>query len=90
MNGVGIFVNYSFQADPDVNFDPAETNHPAKHRFNFDVIHGQHWLLSMSVQSAAGVLAGRSTRGPHDGGLRDGQRRLGYKFAAGKCALTFP
>jgi outer membrane receptor protein involved in Fe transport len=31
---VGVFANYSFQAEPDVNFDLAEVNLPAKNRFN--------------------------------------------------------
>jgi outer membrane receptor protein involved in Fe transport len=31
---VNVFVNYSFQADPTVNFDLSEVNLPAKNRFN--------------------------------------------------------
>lgn len=31
---VNAFMNYSYQADPDVNFDPSEVNHPPKNRFN--------------------------------------------------------
>ena len=31
---VGVFANYSFQADPKVNFDLSEVNLPAKNRFN--------------------------------------------------------
>ncbi len=31
---INAFVNYSYQADPNVNFDPTETNHPPKNRFN--------------------------------------------------------
>jgi hypothetical protein len=29
-----VFANYSFQAEPDVNFDLSEVNLPAKNRFN--------------------------------------------------------
>jgi iron complex outermembrane receptor protein len=31
---VGVFANYSFQAEPDANFDLSELNLPAKNRFN--------------------------------------------------------
>ena len=34
---INAFMNYSYQADPDVNFDPSEVNHPPKNRFNFGV-----------------------------------------------------
>jgi iron complex outermembrane receptor protein len=40
---VNVFVNYSYQADPVVDFDPADANAPANHRFNagFNVSHGR-------------------------------------------------
>lgn len=34
---VNAFVNYSYQASPDVNFDPSEVNHPPHNRFNLGV-----------------------------------------------------
>ncbi len=48
---VNAFVNYSFQADPDISgFDPREANVPANHRFNagFNFSH-QRWLGNFSV-----------------------------------------
>jgi len=34
---INAFMNYSYQAEPDVNFDPSEVNHPPKNRFNFGI-----------------------------------------------------
>jgi outer membrane receptor protein involved in Fe transport len=47
---VSVFANYSFQADPDVNFDLSEVNLPAKNRFNagFNVTQGR-FLGNLSV-----------------------------------------
>ena len=41
---VNVFVNYSYQADPIVDFDPLEANSPANNRFNagFNVSHGRY------------------------------------------------
>jgi len=93
MNGVGIFANYSFQADPDVNFDPAETNHPAKHRFNFGVSYtDRRWLLTMSLQSAGSafwqdVLDSRFHGTTAAFTMVNGG--FGYKFADSKYTLNF-
>lgn len=40
---INVFVNYSYQADPVVDFDPLEANAPANNRFNagFNVSHGR-------------------------------------------------
>jgi outer membrane receptor protein involved in Fe transport len=48
---VNAFVNYSFQADPDISgFDPREANFPANHRFNagFNFSHDRY-LGNLSV-----------------------------------------
>jgi iron complex outermembrane receptor protein len=52
-----IFTNYSFQAEPDVNFDLSEVNLPAKHRFNagFTVTEGRY-LGSLTVTSSSSAF----------------------------------
>jgi outer membrane receptor for ferric coprogen and ferric-rhodotorulic acid len=52
---VNVFVNYSFQADPDIEgFDPREANFPPNHRFNagFNFSHGRY-LGNLSVSHTA-------------------------------------
>jgi outer membrane receptor protein involved in Fe transport len=93
MNGVGIFANYSFQADPDVNFDPAETNHPSKHRFNFGTSYvDRHWLLSMSVQAASSAFWQDVLDSRFHGttaAFTMVNAGVGYKFVNGKYTLNF-
>ena len=47
---ISVFANYSYQADPVVDFDPAEANAPANNRFNvgFSFSHGRY-LGNMDV-----------------------------------------
>jgi len=47
---VGMFVNYSYQATPEVNFDLAEVNLPAKNRFNVGFnFNKSHFLGDLNV-----------------------------------------
>jgi hypothetical protein len=56
VGGAALFANYSYQADPQVNFDPRETNHPARHRVNAGVSYADNLViasLSMASSSSA-------------------------------------
>lgn len=51
---VNTFVNYSFQARPDVNFDLSEVNLPPRHRFNAGFNFSRsRWLGDMSLAYAS-------------------------------------
>jgi outer membrane receptor protein involved in Fe transport len=55
--GIGLFANYSYQADPKVNFDPLETNHPARHRVNAGVSYTDELVIaSLSASSSTSAF----------------------------------
>lgn len=47
---LNVFANYSFQADPQPDFDPSEVNHPPKNRFNVGFNYGdERFLGNLSI-----------------------------------------
>jgi outer membrane receptor protein involved in Fe transport len=56
-SNIGVFANYSFQAEPEANFDLAELNLPAKNRFNvgFNVTRGR-FLGDLNVSYSDGAF----------------------------------
>jgi iron complex outermembrane receptor protein len=86
------FVNYSYQARPDVNFDESEVNLPPKHRFNAGFNFSRsRWLGDLSL-AYAGTAFWQDVLDARYHGTTDAYTlvngSVGYKWAANRLTTS--